>query len=362
MPGARKILIAPLDWGLGHATRCIPLIDILRQCGAEVWLAGSLSSCNLIREYFPDIQCLDLPSYGVSYTQHPFWLPWHLLKQFPGILKIIDQEHALLKNWVRQYHFDGVISDNRYGMWHTEVPSVFLGHQLRIQVPQSRLVEKVVFHVHAKRIRHFSSLWIPDFPDQRLSGKLSEVPKGIEVEWIGNLSRFSRQKMEPFERELLIILSGPEPQRTLLETELFAQLQHSKIRAALVRGMPSGQPLLSDSVSVYNHLSTPAMQQMIATSEILMVRSGYSTIMDLYQLQRHAILIPTPGQTEQDYLANWHEQKGLFLQAKQGAIDLQQLIKNYRSKSFSKFPEYSSGLCQDVCTCWLASLGKEKED
>ncbi|TMI85631.1 MAG: glycosyl transferase family 28, partial [Bacteroidetes bacterium] len=112
-----RILVAPLDWGLGHATRCIPIIQHLLKADVEVWLAGEGAQEKLLADEFPDLPFLSLHGYRIRYARSAIGLVKNILFQAPKIVKAIRNENKWLAKMIDEHHFDAVISDNRYGLY-----------------------------------------------------------------------------------------------------------------------------------------------------------------------------------------------------------------------------------------------------
>lgn len=336
------VLVAPLDWGLGHATRCIPVIWHLLFLKCRVILAADGPQAKLLSAEFPELELLPLKGYGVSYSASKRWFAFKILKQLPNILNAIEYEHSWLKKTVEEKQVDLVISDNRYGMYHNRVPSIIITHQLRVKAPLSWMegaIQRVVF----KYINRFSACWIVDAQgDINLGGKLShpgEMP-ATRADYLGPLSRFELEENTE-DIDVLILLSGPEPQRSLLENLLISQLPLAGKFIYLVRGLPAATTTLNiPGVHVINHLPAQQLQTLVSRSKLVVCRSGYSTIMDLCKLQKKSILIPTPGQTEQEYLAKYLSEKGWCISFSQSHFDLETAINKTTATSFS-FPPIS---------------------
>jgi uncharacterized protein (TIGR00661 family) len=301
-----NILIAPLDWGLGHATRCIPLIRRLIRKNCTISIASEGKIKCLLEKEFPQIQFLHLKGYRVEYSKNSWALPLHIGKQIPKILSTIQYENERLKEIVKEQVIHGIISDNRYGFYHEHIPSVFMTHQLRIRTPFGKIADDYLQKLNYRHINHFSECWVPDTENvMNLAGELSHPEKkpSIPLKYIGTLSRF--QKTNEQEKHLLVLLSGPEPQRTLLEDMMLPQLNGYTAPVILVRGLPgeAKELTLPSNISVFNHLPAEELNQKMNEASLVISRCGYSTVMDLAVLKKKSILIPTPGQTEQEYLA-----------------------------------------------------------
>ncbi len=328
----KTVLVAPLDWGLGHTTRCIPVIQQLLDNDFTVFLAAEGNSAHLLRKEFPNVTILPLVGYQISYSNKKIFFAAKLIGQIPKILKAIKQEHAWLHQIIKEHKIDIVISDNRYGLFSKEIKSIFITHQLAIEtgnVFTNWLVQKFNY----KRINKFDACWIPDeeIPFD-LAGKLShpKVLPALPNTYIGILSRFEKKPTEK-NIDLLVLMSGPEPQRTTLEDIMLLQMNRLSLKITLVRGLPGVKNKIinnNENLKIFDHLPATELNTLIQSSKIVVTRSGYSTIMDLIALQQKAILIPTPGQTEQEYLAKYLVSKKFFVASKQSGFNLEKEIKN----------------------------------
>jgi uncharacterized protein (TIGR00661 family) len=304
----QTILVAPLDWGLGHATRCMPIIQTLIDNGYTVMIAASGKQQILLKQAFPTLTFIELKGYQIQYAKSKSLLPLKIILQIPKILFTIYHENRWLRKTILQYNIDAVISDNRYGLYHTKIPSVFITHQLLIKMPFSWL-EKLVQQINYKFIEKYTACWVPDFQDaNNIAGDLSNpqnLPK-TPIHYLGLLSRFQLQKDISIQYDFCIILSGPEPQRTILENKIFNEIKHTENAILLVRGKPDSKEILTinNKVTIKNHLPSKELNIAMQQSNFIVCRSGYTTVMELLSLQKKAILIATPGQTEQEYLAN----------------------------------------------------------
>ena len=302
-----NILIAPLDWGLGHATRIIPIIKTLLEQDAGVILAGEGKTRILLEKEFPQLPFIQLEGYNVTYSDNKWSLPFVLASQIPKIISAIQNEQEWLYETVEKYNIGGIISDNRYGLYHHEIPCIFITHQLLIKTGWGSLSDLLLQEQNYGYINRYTECWVPDHLNlPGFAGELSH-PKNlpeIPLKYIGPLSRFTQVSLQN-EKHILIILSGPEPQRTKLEEILIAQLQDHKGPVVLIRGLPGNDSKIDvpENVSVFNHLPAHMLLEKLNEASFVISRCGYSTIMDLAVLKKKSILIPTPGQTEQEYLA-----------------------------------------------------------
>lgn len=293
-------LLCVLDWGLGHATRSLALAERLRAEGDTVHWASSGRAREVLLEALPrETVVHQLPDYNVRYPTRN--MPLNVALQLPKWLKTIVKENRRTANLVAKLGVGRIISDNRFGCCHPEVPSVFLSHQLH-PITNSRPVS----WLYRRYLQRFSEFWVPDFADRRLSGKLSDSRGFGNVRYIGPLSRLKPTGTQGEVYDHLAVLSGPEPMRTLLEEELTEWLSSQPGRHLLVRGVPSGAGSRTiGSLRVQDYADAAFLSAHLPLARCIICRPGYSTLMDLAALKVRAklILIPTPGQTEQLYLA-----------------------------------------------------------
>jgi UDP-N-acetylglucosamine:LPS N-acetylglucosamine transferase len=302
------IFIAPLDWGLGHATRCVPLIKKLSIHNTIILGITPLTQLIFDNE-FPELKKIQIEPYGISYSKRlPILLV--LMLNYWRIKKVIKKEHTQLKQIVSEHHIDIVISDNRLGLYHSTVESIYITHQLTIQ---AGIFSRLANNIHQNYIKKYKSIWIPDFEneEQSLAGKLSRTTSLKNSQYIGPLSRLERKPSREISIDYLFLLSGPEPQRTNLESALIDIANKTTKKIVLVRG--TNQTLkakILNHITLYDLPDVETLSQLITHAENIICRSGYSTLMDLHHLQKtKLILIPTPSQTEQIYLAKYWQQK-----------------------------------------------------
>jgi uncharacterized protein (TIGR00661 family) len=316
----QTIFISPIDWGLGHASRCVPIIKNLSK-NNTVLIGTTHRNAFFFEEYFPSLQKIELPSYNISYSQNlPLWLK--LFLQWPKINRVIRKENIALRKIVAAYNIDFIISDNRFGLTHPEVHSVFITHQLNLKTP---FFSTIANFINKKHIHKFNEVWVPDFEDLnlRLSGQLSDSSQiKIPVKFIGPQSAITKTSTshdDSVKYDLLILLSGVEPQRSILENILLHKFAETSKKIAFVRGSSATISNPNPNITLFNFCFGNKLQNLIVNSETVICRSGYSSLMDVYLLnKRRLILIPTPGQSEQEYLAQyWGKKFGSTLLAQE---------------------------------------------
>lgn len=343
-----RVLVAPLHWGLGHATRCIPIITDLLQQNHSVHIAADGRALALLRNEFPNLPYTELQGYDIQYpnSNHKqqgelraiLTMAWAMLYQTPRILYRIWQEYRQTQTLVKKHQINLIIADNRYGCHTAQTRNIFICHQIFIQIPKPfAWLMPIVAYIHRLFINQFDECWIPDHadPHQSLSGKLSRLkPLPNHYKFIGILSRFAPKNsplintktlsaqentlLPPhFKPFVLVLISGPEPQRSIFETLIIAQTKNHKGNVLIVRGIAEGDQSIKTyqnkkNILIADHLNAQHLGQIMTAATSVIARAGYSTIMDLAALNKKAILIPTPGQTEQLYLGKYLAKKGLF--------------------------------------------------
>ncbi len=330
-----KIIVAALNWGLGHATRCIPIINELIKQKAEVILASDGRAYELFKSEFPNLKIYQLAPYDVTYAKEQMVL--NIAGQLPVILLGIYKEHKALLKIIQQENIKGIISDNRFGCYHPKVFSVFLTHQLNIKIPL-KPVEMFTRLVNRKVIDRFHECWIPDYPGkENISGELS-IPKGIKnPTFIGPLTRF-QNKIVAKKYDVIALLSGPEPQRSILEKLIIEQASSLFIKTIIVQGKTEKfEHSKQGNLEIVSFLKAKELNKIILSSDLVICRSGYSTIMDLLALNKKAIMIPTPGQTEQEYLAESFHKRKIFFTVKQNEFNLKNALLQIRDFNPSHF-------------------------
>ena len=316
-----KILIAPLNWGLGHAARCVPLIRHYLEQGNEVVLAGDGDSLTLLKRSFPALRSIDLPPLVLRYTTNPQQRGFYLRAVWT-LVRFTIADHYYLRQILAREHFDWVVSDNRFGLFSKDTHSVYITHQLYPILPKRlKIFQPIARAVHACIYKRYHEVWVPDYADSsnNLSGELSHGGCfDQKAKYIGPLSRFGTiepleqpkavRTLEPLEPNTLAILSGLEPQRTIFEQELLRRFATSEEKVLLVRGKLS-EPytvIRKGNITIIPSIADDEFMVAAQHAHTIIARSGYSTIMDLEALGvlDKAELYPTPGQSEQEYLAS----------------------------------------------------------
>lgn len=364
-----SILVAALNWGLGHATRCMPLVQALERMGARVLLASDGAALQLLKAEFPHLQAFQLPSYRIRYETES--MVWNIAKQLPRILYAIRAEQWATERLVRAHGINGILSDNRYGCFSRHCHSVIMTHQLHLRVPNA-LLQWMADQVQRLAFKRFDALWVPDVEGSpNLSGELSHPPlQDFETKYLGILSRFKaespglspqRPKASNPILSVAVVLSGPEPQRTILEQILMEQALGLPHKFVFVKGKPNAleHHIAAENVEVVSYLTSPDLNELLRKSEVVICRAGYSSLMDLAILgNKKAILIPTPGQTEQEYLGEYFARQGVFLCQNQDKIDLETALQELVATTGIPSGQFEPDRFESSLEQWISQLNR----
>lgn len=317
-----KILIAPLNWGLGHASRCIPLIRQHVAAGDEVVIGGDGESLMLLQKHFPELHYIALAPLRLRYSRGTSQVG-AMLRALPMLLRNYREDGKRLAAAQAQEHFDLVISDNRFGLYNKDIRCVYMTHQVQIRLPRFwRWAEPIAARLHARIYNRYSELWVVDSEDHRLAGWLSMGSRHKKTRYVGPLSRFTGLKEGETNStyDAVAVLSGLEPQRSMLEEEIIERFTQggqtplcknllivrgkmgtTKTKTKTTTKTTNGQ---REGITMVDSMGDEELVAILRGAKRIIARSGYSTIMDLdaLGLLAKAELIPTPGQSEQEYL------------------------------------------------------------
>lgn len=313
----RNILFTPLGWGLGHASRIIPIIQLLHSQNHTIYVAGNTQSLSLITKECPYVIAIRLRTFSVRFAKGDKQL-FPLLTIAIKIPLYNFYERIWLRKAIKRLRIDLVISDNRYGMRSSRVKCVIITHQLKPKIPSPfQFTEPFVSKLIYRWLSHFDEVWIPDNIDKnRLSGELTENKTLSNIRYIGPLSRFyNLPDITPCnDYELVCIVSGPEPHRTILADEAERLIRRINTNGIIIEGKPEINYSYRQTGKIVRVSHVPGMHlaELVAGCKYLIVRGGYSTIMDLWALGYSGAIVPTPGQTEQEYLGKYLDERGYF--------------------------------------------------
>ncbi len=350
-----SVLVAPLNWGLGHATRCIPIIKALLNDGFNPIIASDGAALSLLKKEFPSLEWHELPPLKIKYAKSGFWFKFKIIIQLLKLIKCVKKERYFIKTLSQKVELKGIIADNRLGLYHSQIPSVIISHQLKVYSGNTTWLTS---KLHQHYIKKYDECWVPDKAERPyLSGKLGHLKNSkLNLKYIGVLSRFELRE-EPLKYDMLVLLSGPEPQRSLLEDSILEELKNYNGKVVLVRGLVDAKDNFLDypDIKIYNYLTAKPLETLILQSNLVIARSGYTTLMDLAKLNKKAFFIPTPGQFEQQYLAKRLQKHQIVPYCQQENFKLSQLqkVNFYSGLSASLF-------CSDFSLCEVFSLFDSK--
>ncbi|MDA0678279.1 MAG: glycosyltransferase [Bacteroidetes bacterium] len=331
----KTIVVAPLNWGLGHSTRCIPIIQALLERDFDVVIASDGVALGLLTKEFPKLRSFQLPSYKITYATDGRFFKLKMIVDSLKILSAMRNERKAIERIAKEVAADGIISDNRLGIYVKGIPNVFITHQLRVLSGSTTQISSAL---HQRIFKKYNAVWVPDFEgEQNLTGELGHLDKKPKnLHYMGPLSRFEKLDF-PTKYDLMVLLSGPEPQRTLLEEKLLAELKNFKGSVLLVRGVIESEQqkqqltIENGNILKVNFMQSEELSAAVQSSELILCRSGYTTVMDLAKLGKKAFFIPTPGQYEQVHIAERLDALGVVPSCTQDAFRLKELdrVTNY---------------------------------
>ena len=324
-----KVLFGVLNWGLGHATRSIPIIDELLKNNHKVYIASDGDALKLLKHQYPDLKFYNLPSYNVKYPYKSIF--FNILRYSPSIITAIFKENKEVKKIYNDIKPDAIISDNRYGFRNRNCHNIFITHQVNLQL-SNNILTALGAEANKFLIKKFDKLWIPDYKgNDSIAGKLSDKAGFIPHHYIGALSRLQK-KNEEIIYDIAIVLSGPEPQKSIFEKIILNQLQKTDKKIILIRGAINNKAInTSGNITIVNFADTSELNDILNKSAMVIARSGYTTVMDMVALSKKAFFVPTPGQSEQEYLAEYLKSKNLFNYSNQKDFDINTAIANTTS-------------------------------
>jgi len=341
-----KVLFGICSWGLGHATRDIPLIKRMLEEGHTLTLCGKGRSLGLLKKEFKkDCLYLDIPDYSSPYSKRNFFVP-KFIAYFPFYIDEIIEEHKRTKKLIYKKRYERIISDNRFGIYSKEIPSYFISHQLRFIVPgRIKPFERVTEGFNYSFKKNFYKFLVPDDEENCLSGDLSHrlnYFKKNRVEYLGIISDLKKRDVEE-DIDYFISISGPEPQRTVLEKKILAQALSLRGKVVIALGKPEDdKEIVNNHLHISGFLERERQEEIMNRAKLVVTRPGYTTIMELAVLGKKALFIPTPGQTEQVYLASYHKKKENFYSVEQDKLNLREDVekaKEYKGIAYNASKE-----------------------
>jgi len=327
-----KIIYGVCSWGLGHATRSLPVIRKLIQENNELTIISHDRSLDLLKkELGENLEYIDIEDYPILLSENARQFMAKSVIYWPLFIRKMQSGLRQLTKILETRKCDTIISDGRYDIYSRKIPSVFISHQIRIMNPlRIRMFETGSEIFNLFFFKRFREVIVPDYKENSLSGDLSHGLRKIDEEkihYVGVLSDFKKKKTKN-DIDYLISISGPEPQRTLLEKKLLPQTDELDGNIVITLGKTEEKEKTSkENIKVYSFLEKEEREDLLNRSKLVVSRSGYSTIMDLAVLGKKALMIPTPGQIEQEYLSQYHNNKKTFYSVNQESLDLKRDIE-----------------------------------
>lgn len=322
-----KVIYGICSWGLGHATRSLPVIRKLIKENNEVTIISNGRSLELLKnEIGEDIEYFDIPDYPMLLSKNSRQFMAKSVVYWPSFIARMESGLQKLKKILENRKCNRIISDARYDIYSRKIPSFFISHQIRIMNPlRIKMFERGSEIFNLFFFKRFCGVIVPDYMDDNLSGDLSHNLRRIDenkLYYTGALSDFKRLKTKK-DIDYLISISGPEPQRTMLEEKLIPQINDLKGKIVVTLGKTENKDkFINKNIETYSFLTKEKREEYLNRAKLVVSRSGYSTILDLAVIGIKALMIPTPGQIEQEYLGQYHNKKGTFYSVFQNNINL----------------------------------------
>jgi uncharacterized protein (TIGR00661 family) len=342
----KRILVSPLSWGLGHATRDLPIIRHFLARGHHVTVLGCGRAVSLLKHEVPQCDFMELEDYPTPYSSSRYFVP-KFLAMAPTMWSAVAREGKVLRRRIlKERSFDLILSDNRLNIRSPDIPSFIISHQLRFMTPPSlKALTFITEYFNHFYFQHFTRIIVPDFadPEKNLSGQLSHNMRWLKPEKIyyaGVLSSTARMDVAR-DIDVFFSISGPEPQRTQLEQivmEHVKDLDAGRIVITLGKPEHKGERQENGNTTVYGYLDRQGQQEIMNRAKLVVCRSGYTTVMELAELGKKALFIPTPGQTEQEYLGRYYAELGWFHSVSQYELDLRRDIAKAQAMTGVPFP------------------------
>lgn len=340
-----KILFGVFDWGLGHATRDYLIIEELLRRENKVDIISTGRALKVLRKRFGKrCRYFDVPSIHPPYTKSRFFTI-SFIKNIPKMSSTLKKARKITEKIIGNGKYDKIISDCRYDVYDTKENSYLINHQVRFKsLPVAQVITEFWL---AKRMNKYRYILVPDFEEENLTGKLSHNLRFVKKSKIRYVGILSHIKMTEIKKDIdyFISLSGPEPQRTILEEKVISQCKKLKGKIVIAAANPErNDEIIKNNnvrIEIFGFLESKKQQEFMNRAKFVITRSGYTTVMELCELGvKKALLIPTPGQTEQEYLADLYEKRSQFHHVSQNKLNLEDDIK--KAEKFSGFSQKGS--------------------
>lgn len=333
-----EIIYGICSWGLGHATRSLPVLRRLLSENNNLTVISNGRSLEVLKkELGEQATYVDIPDYPMLLSENTRQFLAKSMVYWPVFIKRIEDGLAQLQKILDKKHYDCIISDARYDMYSKKIPSFFISHQMRIMNPlQIKMFEHAMERFNMFFFKRYRGVMVPDYKENSLSGDLSHNLKRIDedaIHYVGVLSDFTRRPMKK-DIDFLISISGPEPQRSILEEKLASQTEELKGNVVMTLGKAEKYSITKKKhLTTYSFVTKELREELLNKSKLVVSRSGYSTLMDVAVVGTKALFIPTPGQIEQEYLSRYHNNLGTFHSVTQDTVDLKNDVREAKEKT-----------------------------
>jgi uncharacterized protein (TIGR00661 family) len=333
-----EIIYGVCSWGLGHATRSLPVIRKLIAEKNKLTVISNGRSLELLKKELGDAaEYFDIPDYPMLVSENTRQFLAKSMVYWPVFIKRIEDGLSALQKILDQKQYDCIVSDARYDMYSKNIPSFFISHQMRIMNPlRIKMFERAMERFNLFFFKRYVGVIVPDYKEENLSGDLSHNLKRIDedmIHYVGVLSDFTKRSMIK-DIDYLISISGPEPQRSILEEKLSSQVNELEGNIVMTLGKAEKYSVVKKKhLTTYSFVTKELREELLNKAKLVVSRSGYSTIMDVAVVGTKALFIPTPGQIEQEYLSKYHNELGTFYSVSQDAIHLKSDVKIAQEKT-----------------------------
>jgi uncharacterized protein (TIGR00661 family) len=322
-----NVIYAVCSWGLGHATRSLPVIRKLIDENNNITIISNGRSLDLLKKELGNaIDYIDIPDYPMLLSENSRQFMAKSVIYWPVFIRKMQSGLSKVTKMLKNMNCDVIVSDGRYDVYSKKIPSFFISHQIRIMNPlRIRMFETGSEIFNMFFFKRFVGVIVPDYKDDNLSGDLSHNLRKIDenkIHYIGVLSDFKKKKTKK-DIDYLISITGPEPQRSFLQEKLLSQINNLNGNIVITLGKTEIKDKhINDNITTYSFLKKQEREDLLNRAKLIISRTGYSTILDLAVIGAKALMTPTPGQVEQVYLSEYHNKKGTFFSVDQEKINL----------------------------------------
>ncbi|MEK6968538.1 MAG: glycosyltransferase [Nanoarchaeota archaeon] len=316
------------NYGLGHATRMLPVIMKLIEQGEKVTIVAKGNSLLMLKNELGDASNYELMQYEVplKFSDKGFSM-FETLKAGPSFISLISSQKKWLENFSAKEKIDRVIADGEIGYHLKNKKSFFVNNQLRL-LPGSLLGDgtELLTDVFSKG---FEKVIVPDDENGTLGGLLTSKTRFYDkkrLAYVGILSSI-RKKNVVRNVDYFISISGPGISKEVFTRQVMEQLHLLKGKVVVALGRPDLKEIASKgNAKIYPYLNRKQQESFLNKAKLVISRSGYTTMMELAEIDKKAFFIPTLNHPEQEYLAKFQKNSGRFHYSKQDSFNFKEDI------------------------------------